>query len=96
VPVSCFVASGFFPSLNHLRIFAMRSAIGRVYAVSPIVSPDPPRGRETVARRIEIEGDELVVRLDGWDTVAAVKRELRVPLGSGQASAEKGRRRAAA
>jgi hypothetical protein len=31
----------FFPIPNHLRIFAIRPAIGRVYAVSPIVSPIP-------------------------------------------------------
>jgi hypothetical protein len=31
----------FFPIPNHLRSFSMRFAIGRVYAVVPIETPDP-------------------------------------------------------
>jgi hypothetical protein len=33
-----------------------------------------------VGRRVTLEGEDLVVRLDGWDAAAALKRELRVPL----------------
>ena len=33
----------FFPIPNHLRSFAMRLAIGRVYAVTPIEMQNPPR-----------------------------------------------------
>jgi hypothetical protein len=32
--------------------------------------------------RVEIEGDSLVVRLDGWRAVWAVKRTLRLPVSS--------------
>ena len=35
-----------------------------------------------MAVTLQIEGDELIVRLDGWRRWVALKREVRAPLGS--------------
>src|SRR3990172_12203982 len=72
-PVSCFVVSGFFPSLNHLRIFAMRPAIGRVYAVSPIVSLDTSVARELL--------DQLRVAFSALASILEGSRPASAPRG---------------
>ena len=71
-PVSCFVVSGFFPSLNHLRIFAMRPAIGRVYAVSPIVSLDTSVARELLDQ-LRVAFSALASILEGSRPASALR-----------------------